>query len=105
MVGASLTALTVNTNVSFVLAVPSLTVTVMVAVPNWFAAGVSVTVLFAPLPPKTMLPLGISVGFEEEPVTIKLAGSVSASPIVNEMGPSGVSSAVTWLAMSEIVGG
>ena len=37
------------------LEVPSLTVTVIVAVPVCPTAGVTVTVRFAPLPPKTML--------------------------------------------------
>ena len=37
------------------------TVTVIVAVPDWLAAGVSVIVRLAPLPPSTRLALGISV--------------------------------------------
>ena len=44
---------------------PSLTVTVMLAVPFWLAAGVTVTVRLAPLPPNTMFPLGTSVGLFE----------------------------------------
>ena len=41
--GASFTAVTVTSKVSFVVAVPSLTVTVIVTgPPNWFSAGVRV---------------------------------------------------------------
>ena len=39
--GASFTAVTVRTNVSVAVSEPSLTVTVMVEVPFWFAAGVT----------------------------------------------------------------
>ena len=58
MVGAEFT---VRTKVSLVLSDPSLTVTVMVAVPLWLLAGVTVTVRFAPLPPKTMFEVGTKV--------------------------------------------
>src|SRR5687768_16208072 len=65
IVGTSLTALTVKTKVSLLLAVPSLTVTVMVAVPDRLAAGVTVMVRLAPEPPKTMLAVGTSVVLDE----------------------------------------
>ena len=58
IVGASFTAFTVNTNVSVELAVPSLTVSVIVALPFWLLAGVTVTVRLAPLPPSTMFASG-----------------------------------------------
>src|SRR2546425_397178 len=90
---------------SLALEEPSLTVTVMVAVPNWLVAGVIVTVRLEPLPPKTMLPLGTTVGLEDEPLTARLPGGVSLSPTVNGIGPVDVSSAVVWSAMSEMVGG
>src|SRR5437899_9822562 len=44
IVGGSLTALTVNWKLVLVVAAPSLTVSVIVATPDWFAAGVIVTV-------------------------------------------------------------
>jgi len=62
IVGASLMGLTVKMKVSEERLTPSLTVTVMVAVPNILAAGVTVTLRTAPLPPKTMLLLGTRDG-------------------------------------------
>ena len=53
------------------MSVPSLTVSVMVAVPLWFAAGVTVTVRAAPLPPRTMFASGTSVWFDEVAVTVE----------------------------------
>src|SRR5882672_5351595 len=92
IVGASFTELTVSWKLVLVLNCPSLTVTVIVAHPNWLAAGVSVTVRFAPLPPKTMFAFGTSVRSDEPPLTVK--------PMVLD----GVSSLVTWAGMLEIVG-
>src|SRR5438045_4484310 len=62
---------------------PSLTATVIVADPDWPAAGVTVTVRFAPLPPNVMLPFGTSVRFDEPPETVRADGAVSTSPTVN----------------------
>ena len=67
--------------------VPSLTATVMVAVPLWPAAGATVTVRLEALPPKMMLALGTRAGLEELPETVRLAAAVSASPMVNASGP------------------
>src|SRR6185295_5598935 len=53
IVGGVFTAVTVSKNVSLAVFVPSLTVTVMVAVPVWPVAGVTVTVRLLPLPPYT----------------------------------------------------
>src|SRR5690349_9075682 len=92
MVGASLTALTVARNVALAVALPSLTVTVIVALPNWFVAGRTVTVRFAPLPPNVILPLGIKVAWDDVPVRVKALTGVSASPIVNGIAPVVVSS-------------
>ena len=105
IVGGSLTAVTVSTNVSLVVVVPSLTVRVIVAVPLWFAAGVTVTVRFAPPPPRTRLASGTSVWSEEVAVTIRLAAAVSTSPTVTASAPVAVSSVVVWSATSLIVGG
>src|SRR5437879_2774570 len=53
-----------------------------------------VTVRLAPEPPKMILPLGTSVGFEEVPLRVKLPGAVWASPTVRANGPTAVSSLV-----------
>src|SRR5258708_5132019 len=65
MVGGVFTMFTVRRKLSLVVFVPSLTLTVMVAGPVCPAAGVMVTVRLVPLPPKTMLFVGTSTGFEE----------------------------------------
>ena len=79
MTGKEWTALTVNKKLALLAAAPSLTVMVIVALPNWFAAGVTVTVRMAPLPPKTMFALGTRVGLEEAPESVKLATGESTS--------------------------
>ena len=94
MVGASFTAVTVKTNVSVAVNVPSLTVTVIVAVPFWLAAGVTVTVRFAPEPPNTMFAFGTSVVSLELPLTVKDVVAVSTSPMVKEIALVAVSSFV-----------
>jgi hypothetical protein len=99
-----LTAVTVKGNVMEVLSCPSLTTTVICATPVWFAAGVSVTVRVAPLPPNTRLAGGTRVGFDDVPLTVKLPAAVSASPTVKASAPVAVSSAVTCAAIGEIVG-
>src|SRR6267143_2540075 len=104
IVGASLTGLTVSTKVSLAGKDPSLNVTVIVALPFWLAAGLTVTVRLAPLPPNTMFALGTSVGLDELPLTVRLPAALSASPTVNAIAPVGVSSLVPWSTMSEIVG-
>ena len=94
MVGAVFAvALTVNTKLSLAVRLPSLTVTVMVDVPVWLSAGVTVTVRFAPEPPKTMLATGTKVGLEEAPETVRLPTAVCASPTVKAIGAV----AVFWL--------
>src|SRR5205823_1345315 len=65
---------TVRTNVSeAVKPPPSCTVRVMVAVPDWPAAGVTVTVRFAPLPPNEIPLTGTRVVFDDPPVIVRLA--------------------------------
>src|SRR2546426_11256450 len=90
IVGGVFTAVTVSTNVSLALFTPSLTVTVIVAVPVCPAAGVTVTVRFDPDPPKTMLLVGTSVGLDEPLLNVRLPTGVSASPIVNGIAAVGV---------------
>src|SRR6267378_27426 len=96
--------LTVRIKLLLVVDDPSLTVSVIVAVPNWLAAGVSVTVRFAPVPPKTMFAFGTSVRSDEPPPTVRFVAGVSASPTVKPMVLEGVSSLVTWTGMLVIVG-
>ena len=73
---------------------PSLTVSVIAAVPVCPDAGVSVTVRFAPLPPKAMFAFGTSVGFDEPPLSVKLPAGVSTSPTVKLIGPTAVPAVV-----------
>src|SRR5262249_58239460 len=103
-VGASSTGLTVSTKLALVLNEPSLTVRVMVVVPNWLGAGVIVTVRLAPLPPSAMLAFGTRVCAHEVPLTVRFAAAVSASPTVKPIVLVGVSSLVTWLGTFEMVG-
>jgi hypothetical protein len=85
IVGAVFTgnADTVNKNPLLVVFVPSLTFSVMVAEPVRPAAGVTVTVRLAPEPPKTIFAVGTSVVDEDVAETVRLAATVSASPMVN----------------------
>src|SRR6266850_6103091 len=105
MVGGSFTALTVSTNVAVAVYCPSLILTVMVAVPFWLLAGVTVTVRFEAESPKTMLLVGTNVGLEDPLLRVKLAAAVSASPMVKLRGPADVSSSMVWSDRVEIVGG
>jgi hypothetical protein len=68
------------------------------------AAGVTVTVRLAPLPPNTMLAFGTSVVLLDEPVTVSAPGSVWASPTVKATAPVLPSSLIVRSAMSEMVG-
>src|SRR5437667_183054 len=105
IVGGSFTGVTMRTKVSLAVATPSLTMTVIVAVPAWFVAGSIAMVRLTSVPPNTMFPLGTSVGLEDEALTTRLVTGVSISPTVNAIGPVDVSSGVLRLRMSEIVGG
>ena len=84
------TAVTVSTKLLLALRAPSLTTMVIVEVPLCAEAGVRVTVRLPPVPPKTMLALGTSVGFDELPVTVRLPAAVSTSPTVNGIAAVGV---------------
>ena len=76
-------AFTVTEKLVFVGACPSLTVTVIVAVPVCPATGVTVTVRLAPLPPNVMFPVGTNTALFELPLTTKLPAAVSTSLAVN----------------------
>src|SRR6266487_1481966 len=75
--------LTVRRKLSLADNCPSLTLTVIVALPVWPVAGVTVTVRVAPLPPNAMLFSGTSVGFDEVPLSVRFFSGVSASFTVN----------------------
>src|SRR5258706_10338918 len=94
MVGGSFTAATVRRNELEAVNDPSLTTTVMVAVPFWFRAGVIVAVRFCPDPPNTTFATGTRVGLEEIALRAKLPAGVSPSLTVNAIGPTTVSSLV-----------
>jgi len=70
-------------NVVLAVRVPSLTVTVICAEPVWPAAGVTVTVRFAPLPPNVIFAFGTNVVADELPDTVRLSTEVCESPTVN----------------------
>src|SRR2546426_1364352 len=90
IVGGVFTVLTVSTKVSLAPFTPSLTPTVIVAVPVCPAAGVTVTVRLDPLPPNTMLLVGTSVALDDPLLNVRLPTGVSASPIVNGIAAVGV---------------
>src|ERR1017187_6300486 len=73
---------TVSWNVLLAVANPSLTVTVMLALPDCPANGVTVMVRLPPAPPKTMPAFCTSAGFDEVPESVRLAAGVSASLMV-----------------------
>ena len=86
MVGALLNVPTVIAKLVEAEVVPSLTVSVIVATPDWLGAGVNVTVRLDSEPPKTMFAFGITSWFEETPATARSTALVSKSPIVNARG-------------------
>ena len=95
IVGKSLTDATFNTNVSVAINPPaSVTVSVIVVLPNWLSAGVIVAVRFAPLPPNTMFAFGTNVVSEDVALTTSAPAAVSPSPIVKAIAPVAVSSSV-----------
>ncbi len=80
--GGSLTGSTVNENARGTGAVPSLTVMVIVDVPHWSAAGVSVNVRFVPLPPSTRPAPPTSAVLVEATCSDRDAAGVSTSDTV-----------------------
>src|SRR5206468_387706 len=106
MVGGSFTGLTVRTN-DLLADAPSESATVMaiVAVPDWFAAGIRVSVRLGPLPPKTIFPSGLTLQRRSSDLTVKLSAVLSTSPMENGMAAVGVSSYMDWSGTLEMVGG
>src|SRR5688572_12217354 len=105
--GGSFTGVTVSTNVSLAGKAPSLTVTVMVAVPERLAAGVTVTNRDAPLAGvKFIFAIGTSVSEEELPERVSALIGLSMSPMVKPSGGVAPSSLIAaGFGMSVIVGG
>ena len=107
IIGVATTGGAFTVKVKLVEAVPklaSVTVTVTVEVPVPVAAGVKVTVLEAPDPPKTILDAGKRVVFELVAERVRLATGVSTSPTVRAMAEIAVPEVVLWLEILEIVG-
>src|SRR5687767_15213900 len=102
--GGSLTGFTTTVNVSLADNDPSLTVTVINAVPDWLATGDTSTVRLAPLRPIKIRSSGTSARLSEFTLKVSCSGAVSGSLIVNGIGPVLVSSLIVWLGMSEIDG-
>src|SRR6266496_393659 len=95
-VGASLTARTVTKNELLTLALfPSVTVRVIVAVPERSGSGVTVRVRLFPLPPRTRLLVGMSEGLDDATARERLLAGVSVSLIVKNRGPVLPSSSIT----------
>ena len=75
MVGGVLAGFTVKAKLVEVVRVPSLTVTVIVALPLWPDAGVIITFRPAPFPPpKVISASGTRVVFEDVPDRVKPLG-------------------------------
>src|SRR5437868_3895268 len=75
------------------------------ALPVLPAAGVTVTVRFAPLPPNTIFAFGTSVVDDDEPETVRLEAAVSASPTVDHTSQPPSPFDPLCPAMAVIVGG
>ena len=86
---------TFKKNVLVVVVVPSFTVTEIVVVPLWPAAGLRRMVRLASLPPKVMLASGTKVLFEELAASVRVVAAVSMSPIVTGMAAVETPSLVT----------
>src|SRR5207237_3885251 len=98
------TAFTVRPKLLLAKAIPSLTVTVMVATPIWLLAGVMVTLRSTPLPLKTIFEFGTNPELEELPKSAKFPAGVSTSPIMkgrDKRAPW----LMLWLEKLEMTGG
>src|SRR6267378_5018914 len=83
---------------------PSLTATVILALPVWPETGVMVTVREVPVPPKTIAEGLTSERLSEVPDRIRLAAGASISLMVKGSGGVLRSTAMITLANEEIVG-
>ena len=78
---------TVSRNALLAWRVPSLAEVVIRAVPVFPLDGVTLTVRFELLPPKTICETGTNVGFDEAADKMRFAAGVAASPMVKGSGP------------------
>jgi hypothetical protein len=83
---------------------PSATSIVIVAKPNWFVAGVIVTVRLLVTPPKAIPAMGIRFVLDENAVNVSWSTTVSLSPIENVRGPRVLFTLVSRFGKGEIVG-
>src|SRR5688572_19317548 len=104
MVGGSFTGLTVRTNASLALApLVSVTVTVIVTVPDKLVAGEIVTPRLLPLPPNEMRLRGARLVLDEATLKASAPAGVESSPIVKGA-TAGVSSLTDRSLISEMPG-
>jgi hypothetical protein len=96
---------TVRVKLEIVVLVPSLTETLMIALPVMPGAGVTVTVRFWSEPPSTMFAFGTSVVAVETAHSVRFAADVSASLIVNGSATVDCPGATVCAGIVEIVGG
>ena len=98
-----------STKLSLNVSTPSLTVIVIVAIPLCppfrKAFGVTVTVRFAPLPPKTMFASGTNAWLLDLPVNVSAAAGAPTSPTVKGIAPVLTPRFELRSPMSLIVGG
>src|SRR4030095_6597757 len=67
-------------------------------------AGVRTAIRFDPLPENETLPEGITAGFSEYMLTVKLPAGVSPSPTVKGIAAVGVFTVVIWFGTLEMLG-
>src|ERR1041384_4671695 len=103
--GGAEVASTLTWKVVLAVALPSLTVIVIFALPDWLSKGVSVTVRLLSLPPNKILLVGISAGAEQVAHTVRLDAGVSRSLMLKGIAPVFVLVAIVCLGMAVMVGG
>jgi hypothetical protein len=104
MAGGSFTGATVMVKLSLAASRPSLTDIVIKDEPNWFAAGVTVTVRFEPDPPNTTFVTGTRDEFDEVLVSVNVLVAVSESLMVKGIAEVALSSSTLWSLIDPIVG-
>ena len=104
MIGGSFTGDTVTVKLSLEVRRPSLTEMVIRVAPNWFAAGVMVTVRFDDVPASTTLAMGTRVKFDEFFVSVSALAAISLSLSVKGIVRVELSSSVLWSLINPIAG-
>jgi len=104
-VGKTVSPNVITKEVVAVVLYESVTVNVIVALPDWFAAGVTTTVLEPPVPETTILAFGTTVVLDEVAVTTKLDNGVFSSFTVNAIALLGVfGQSIAGFEMALIIG-